>query len=52
MKGPKIGEIYHIYRRNNGQEFMSLIGPFEWNQQYVMSVRLNSDSVWKKIFLK
>ena len=49
---PKIGEIYHIYRKNNGQEFMSLIGPFEWNQQYVMSVRLNSDSVWKKIFLK
>jgi hypothetical protein len=49
---PKIGETYHIYKRKNGQEFMSLIGPFEWNQEYVMSVRLNSDSVWKKIFLK
>lgn len=49
---PKIGETYHIYKRKNGEEFMSLIGPFEWNQDYVMSVRLNSDSVWKKIFLK
>jgi hypothetical protein len=28
---------------------LSIIAPHEWNMEHVISVRLNSDSVWKKI---
>jgi hypothetical protein len=46
---PKIGQTYHIYRNTKGEEFLSIILPSEWNMEHVISVRLNSDSVWKKI---
>jgi len=46
---PKIGQIYHIYRNKKGEEFLSIISPSEWNMEHIISVRLNSDSVWKKI---
>lgn len=48
---PQIGKTYHVYLDKNGKEFLSLINPNEWKTEYVMSVRLNSDSVWKKISL-
>lgn len=48
---PQIGKTYHVYLDKNGKEFLSLIHPNEWKTEYVMSVRLNSDSVWKKISL-
>jgi len=43
---PVIGEIYHLYERNNGQCFLSLIGPKEWNMKHITSVRLNSEHKW------
>ena len=46
---PKIGNTYHIYRGRDGKEFLSIISPEEWNMEHIISVRLNSDSVWKKI---
>ena len=46
---PKIGNTYHIYQGRDGREFLSIIKPEEWNMEHLISVRLNSDGVWKKI---
>jgi len=43
---PVIGEIYHLYQRNNGNYFLSLVSPNEWNQKFIVSVRLNSENKW------
>jgi hypothetical protein len=43
---PVIGEIYHLYERNNGKYFLSLISPTEWNMKHITSVRLNSEHKW------
>lgn len=43
---PVIGEIYHLYERHNGQFFLSLISPQEWNRKHITSVRLNSEHKW------
>ncbi|MFY7860807.1 MAG: DUF2452 domain-containing protein, partial [Chitinophagales bacterium] len=32
---PVVGEIYYVYLGKDGQEFLSLIGPKEWNQEYI-----------------
>ena len=49
---PVIGEIYHVYRDMNGGEFLSLIAPDQWKQDYVGTTRLNADRKWVKIDLK
>ena len=46
---PVIGEIYHLYRAENGSDFLSLIGPQEWNKEHIGTFKLNSDKKW--IFL-
>lgn len=43
---PVIGEIYHLYRDHDGQEFLSLIAPQEWNKEFIGSFKLNSDKKW------
>jgi hypothetical protein len=43
---PVIGEIYHMYLGDDGMEFLSLIGPDEWNKEYIASFKLNSDKKW------
>ena len=43
---PVIGEIYHMYVGDDGVEFLSLIGPNEWNKEYIASFKLNSDKKW------
>ena len=46
---PVIGETYHLYVGNNGAPFLSLIGPNEWNREYIGSFRLDSNQKWIKI---
>lgn len=46
---PIIGEKYHLYRRNNGEMFLSLIEPQSWKQEYVGTFEMDSDNKWKKI---
>ncbi len=46
---PVIGEIYHLYIRPNGDYFLSLVSPQEWNMEHVVSVRLNSEHKWVSI---
>ena len=46
---PVIGQIYHLYPRNNGEIFLSLITPDEWNKESLGSFRLNSEQKWIKL---
>lgn len=43
---PVIGEIYHLYAGEDGINFLSLIGPNEWNKEYLGTFKLNSDKKW------
>ena len=43
---PVIGENYHLYIRQSGEYFLSLIQPNEWTMQHIVSVRLNSEHKW------
>lgn len=47
---PIVGEVYHLYIGNDDNYFLSLIGPEEWNREFITSVRLNSDHKW--VYLK
>lgn len=43
---PVIGEVYHLYRNHNGENFLSLIAPNEWNNEHLGTFQLNSDKKW------
>ena len=43
---PVICEIYHVYRGKDGLNFLSLIGPNEWNREHLGTFKLNSDKKW------
>ncbi|MDI1256702.1 MAG: DUF2452 domain-containing protein [Flavobacterium sp.] len=43
---PVVGGIYHMYKGNDGKEFLSLISPQEWNKEFIASLRLNSEKKW------
>jgi Protein of unknown function (DUF2452). len=40
---PVIGEVYHLYRGDDGINFLSLISPNEWNKEHIGTFKLNSD---------
>ncbi len=46
---PVIGETYHLYVGNNGNPFLSLIAPNEWDKEHIGSFKLNSEQKWIKI---
>jgi len=46
---PSIGNIYHLYERNDLSLFLSMISPESWNQKYIASFRLDSNGKWNKI---
>ena len=48
---PVLGEVYHLYEKEDGTQFLSLISPSEWNQKYMYSGSLNSDGTWSKVEL-
>lgn len=43
---PVVGEIYHLYKGDDGINFLSLISPEEWNKEHVGTFKLNSDRKW------
>ena len=45
---PKQNHIYHLYERENGSTFLSLIEPNQWDKLLLASVRLTSDGVWEE----
>lgn len=50
---PVIGNIYHLYKKDNGKYFVSLFAPNEcsWGEKHQGSFRLNYDNRWDKIVL-
>lgn len=46
---PVVGEIYHLYIGKEGNYFLSLIAPSEWNKEHVGTFKLNSDKKWVKL---
>jgi hypothetical protein len=38
-----------LYEKNEGDVFLSLIKPSEWNVKYVGSARLESDNKWVRV---
>lgn len=45
---PIVGQVYHVYRSDQGNPFLSHIAPEECNWDYVGTFLLNSDKVWEK----
>ena len=46
---PIIGETYHLYVGNDGNVFLSLISPTDWDREHIGSFRLDSQQKWIKI---
>ena len=45
---PVIGHVYHLYKRNDDNYFLSLIEPGQWKLEFIFSVRLSSSNKWVK----
>jgi hypothetical protein len=46
---PIIGQHYHLYERENGDHFLSIIAPNECNFNSLGSFYLNADQIWEKV---
>jgi len=49
---PIVGQVYHLYQRENGDEWVSMIEPEKFSgyyHEYVGSYRLATDSVWIRV---
>ena len=46
---PIIGDVYHLYKRENGETFLSLIAPGECKFNAMGSFYLNADQIWEKV---
>ncbi len=46
---PVIGETYHLYVRESGEYFLSMIAPHECRFNHFGSFYLNVDQVWVKV---
>ena len=47
---PIIGDVYHLYEKDNKDEkFLSLIPPETWKRAHLGSFKLSSEKVWVKI---
>ena len=48
---PLIGHAYHLYRRDSGEEMLSIVAPNEWGKTnpltFVASVKLLADHTWE-----
>ena len=50
---PSIGDVYYLYKRNNGTEFLSLIAPYEWIPpgEFIGATKCNYIGKWEKILM-
>lgn len=46
---PTIGQVYHLYKRKNGETFLSIIAPNQCRFNALGSFRLNVDQIWEKV---
>ena len=45
---PIIGEVYHLYKRDTDDLFLSIIAPNQCNFDSLGSFYLNADQIWEK----
>jgi len=45
---PVVGETYHLYDTRNGR-LLSMIGPDQWAQRHLATLRLNVDRQWQVV---
>ena len=46
---PIVGETYHLYKRKNGESFLSLIAPHQCTFESLGSFYLNAEQIWEKV---
>ena len=46
---PIIGKLYHLYKRPNGETFLSIIAPDQCNFNALGSFYLNAEQIWEKV---
>jgi len=46
---PVMGEIYHLYIKDDESMFLSLISPDQWRQKHIGSFKLDSTQKWIKV---
>jgi hypothetical protein len=46
---PVIGQTYHLYVGRDGNIFLSMVKPNEWNYKSVGSFSLDSNNKWNKV---
>ena len=46
---PIIGKMYHLYKRKNGESFLSIIAPNECNFNFLGSFYLNTDQINRQL---
>lgn len=46
---PVIGQVYHLYKRENGESFLSLIEPETCKFNFLGSFYLNVNQTWEKL---
>ncbi|MGB5202939.1 DUF2452 domain-containing protein [Eudoraea sp.] len=46
---PLIGKVYHLYKRDNNETFLSIIAPDQCNFNSLGSFYLNTDQIWEKV---
>ena len=45
---PIVGQVYHLYQRDNGENFLSIIAPYQCDFNHMGSFYLNADLIWEK----
>jgi len=46
---PVIGQTYHLYVGRDGNIFLSMVNPTEWNYECVGGFLLDSNNKWNKV---
>jgi len=46
---PVVGNIYHLYSKDDESMFLSIIEPSSWKMKYIASFKLDSTNKWIKI---
>ena len=46
---PIVGQIYHLYNREDGSTFLSVIAPETFKYEFIGSFQLTFEQVWKKL---
>lgn len=46
---PIVGQVYHLYIKDNEETFLSIISPHECKFNHKGSFKLNDDKIWEKV---